>query len=50
MTAMLHCLVGDIADEFAPRCRAARSPANDEGNLALVEALIGCRLARPSLA
>ena len=23
MTAMLHCLVGDTADAFAPRCRTA---------------------------
>src|SRR5688572_2618838 len=49
MTAMLHCLVGDIADEV----RAAipkGTAANDERNLALIGTLSSARLLdRPAL-
>src|SRR4051794_35820205 len=46
MTAMLHCLVGDIADELraAMPAGAASAAANDEGNLALLETLSAARL------
>ena len=39
MTAMLHCLIGDIADEIRSTLPSGWSAANDEGNLALVETL-----------
>ena len=39
MTAMLHCLVGDIADEIRAALPSGVAAANDEGNLAIVEAL-----------
>ena len=39
MTAMLHCLVGDIADEIRAALPAGWAAANDDSNLALVEAL-----------
>lgn len=39
MTAMLHCLVGDIADELRAALPSLAIPANDEGNLALIELL-----------
>lgn len=39
MTAMLHCLVSDIADELRAALPNLTSPANDEGNLALIELL-----------
>src|SRR3954469_7445838 len=46
MTAMLHCLVGDIADEIraALPAGALSAAANDEGNLALLETLSAARL------
>ncbi len=46
MTAMLHCLVGDIADELraAMPDGAVSAAANDEGNLALLETLSAARL------
>jgi Uncharacterised protein conserved in bacteria (DUF2336) len=44
MTAMLHCLVGDIADEIRAALPNLATPANDEGNLALVELLSGAGL------
>jgi hypothetical protein len=39
MTAMLHCLVSDIADEIRAALPNVATPANDEGNLALIETL-----------
>ena len=45
MTAMLHCLIGDIADELrAAMPNGALAAANDEGNLALIERLSAARL------
>jgi len=44
MTAMLHCLVGDIADEIRAALPSGVAAANDEGNLAIVEALSAARL------
>jgi hypothetical protein len=43
MTAMLHCLVGDIADELRAALPSAIA-ANDGANLPLVEALLSARL------
>ena len=39
MTAMLHCLVGDVADAIRAVLPNGRAAANDEGDAALVEAL-----------
>lgn len=39
MTAMLHCLVGDIADAMRAALPNLATPANDEGNLALIDLL-----------
>jgi len=44
MTAMLHCLVGDIADELRAALPSGAAAANDDGNLMLVEALAAARL------
>src|SRR4051812_6226329 len=44
MTAMLHCLVGDIADEVRAALPNGTAPANDDGNLGLVERLVSARL------
>lgn len=44
MTAMLHCLVGDIADEVRAALPNGLAAANDEGNLALVDMLSSSRL------
>lgn len=44
MTAMLHCLVGDIADEIRASLPNMAVPANDEGNLAIVATLQSARL------
>ena len=50
MTAMLHCLVGDIADEVRAALPSGVAAANDDGNLALVETLSTARLLdRPAL-
>jgi hypothetical protein len=44
MTAMLHCLIGDIADELRAALPTGVVAANDDRNLALVEALASARL------
>ena len=44
MTAMLHCLIGDIADELAAALPSGVVAANDDRNLALVEGLSTARL------
>jgi hypothetical protein len=44
MTAMLHCLIGDIADEIRAALPSGVAAANDERNLALIEALSSARL------
>ena len=50
MTAMLHCLVGDIGDELRAALPAGSAAANDDGRLNLVEALFSARLLdRPQL-
>jgi hypothetical protein len=40
MTAMLHCLVSDVADAVRAALPSGRIAANDEGDAALVEALM----------
>ena len=50
MTAMLHCLVSDIADEIRAALPNVATPANDEGNLALIEIMSSAGiLDRPTL-
>ena len=51
MTAMLHCLVGDIADEIrAAIPKGMAAAANDDGNLRLIDTLASARLLdRPAL-
>jgi len=44
MTAMLHCMVGDIADEVRAALPAGWVAANDGDNAALVRQLTGARL------
>src|SRR6185295_7704350 len=44
MTAMLHCLVGDIADELRAALPSGVAAANDDRNLAIVEALSSAKL------
>jgi hypothetical protein len=44
MTAMLHCLVGDIADEIRAGLPRGWVAANDEDNAALVRQLTNARL------
>jgi hypothetical protein len=44
MTAMLHCLVGDIADEIRAVLPNVALAANDESNLAIVTALLSAGL------
>src|SRR5690349_16482539 len=39
MTAMLHCLIGDIADSIRAALPGGRIAANDDGNAALIEQL-----------
>src|SRR5215213_6315421 len=50
MTAMLHCLVGDIADEVHAALPNGLAAANDDGNLRVLQSLVGARLLdRPAL-
>lgn len=50
MTAMLHCLVADIGDEVRAALPNGTAPANDDGNLQLLDALTSARLLdRPGL-
>jgi len=50
MTAMLHCLIGDIADEVRAAVPKSAAAANDEGNLGLIATLSSARLLdRPAL-
>jgi hypothetical protein len=44
MTAMLHCLVGDVADALRASAPGGWAAANDDSNLALIEALTASRL------
>ena len=44
MTAMLHCLISDLADAIRAALPSGRIAANDEGDAALVEALTGSGL------
>jgi hypothetical protein len=44
MTAMLHCLVGDIADEVRALLPSVVMAANDESNLAIVTSLLSAGL------
>jgi hypothetical protein len=44
MTAMLHCLVGDIADEMRAVLPHGVLAANDEGNLTIVTVLLSAGL------
>src|SRR6476646_11300315 len=44
MTAMLHCLIGDIADELMAAIPSGNAAANDGANLNLIETLSGARL------
>ena len=44
MTAMLHCLVGDVADDLRSALPKGWAAANDESNLDLIETLTATRL------
>jgi len=44
MTAMLHCLVSDVADSVRAALPSGRIAANDEGDATLVESLIASGL------
>jgi len=44
MTAMLHCLVGDVADEIRSALPKGWAAANDESNLDVIETLTRSRL------
>ena len=44
MTAMLHCLAGDIADELRAALPAGWAAANDESNLDVIDTLTSARL------
>jgi hypothetical protein len=50
MTAMLHCLIGDISDEIRAALPTGAAAANDEGNLGIVDTLSSTGLLdRPAL-
>ena len=50
MTAMLHCLIGDIGDELRAVLPSGSPAANDDGNLTLVDRLFSAGLLdRPAL-
>jgi len=50
MTAMLHCLIGDIGDELRAVLPNGLTAANDDGNLGLVDRLFAAKLLdRPAL-
>src|SRR5437870_5179626 len=44
MTAMLHCLVGDVADEIRAHLPKGWAAANDLSNLDVIDALTSSRL------
>jgi hypothetical protein len=44
MTAMLHCLVSDVADSIRAALPSGRVAANDEGDAALIESLTSAGL------
>ena len=44
MTAMMRCLVGDIADEIRAALPTGATAANDESNIAIIDALTSARL------
>ena len=44
MTAMLHCLIGDVADELRAALPAGSAAANDETNAALINNLLAAEL------
>src|SRR5437868_11938443 len=44
MTAMMRCLVGDIADEIRAALPSGATAANDESNIAIIDALTSARL------
>ena len=44
MTAMLHCLIGDVADELRAALPAGWAAANDEANAALINDLLAAEL------
>ena len=44
MTAMLHCLIGELADEIRAALPRGWAAANDESHVALIDALSAARL------
>src|SRR3954451_8034053 len=44
MTAMLHCLIGDVADDLRAILPAGWAAANDESNAALIDRLMVAEL------
>ena len=45
MTAMLHCLVGDVAAAVRAALPSGRAAANDEGDAALIQQLTAVGIA-----
>ena len=45
MTAMLHCLISDIADEIRALLPSLPTAANDQSNLTLIDTLVSTRVA-----